>query len=233
MTVLNELYDYGLKIYQNKDYFKFSLDSILLAEFVRFKKNDRVLDMCTGNAPIPLILATKSSTLNIDAIELQEEIYDLACKSVKINKLDDRISIRKGDVKTVDIEFKYDIVTCNPPYFKVSETSKVNLNKIKSIARHEMFITLEDVVHMANLILKENGIFYMVHKTDRLLETIELCKKERLGIRQIVFIMTKSNKQSEFFLIEASKYKKDDLKVYSISVAEKKTFKGIFKEELI
>lgn len=230
MTTLNDLYDYGLKIYQDTDFFKFSIDSILLAEFVNFHSLDLVLDMCTGNAPVPLILSTKDNTLKIDGVEIQEEVYNLATKSIQYNNLSDRITIFNSDIKEIELNDKYDIVTCNPPYFKVTDTSHKNDNKIKQIARHEICLTLEETIETAKKHLKETGKFYMVHRTERFLDTTKLLEENKLGIRKIVFIYTKKDKKAEFFLIEASKHKKSDPKIYSICTEGLKTYQNIFEE---
>lgn len=230
MIKCNDLYDYGYKIYQNDEYFKFSIDSILLGEFITLKDNYNVLDLCTGNAPIPLILTTRNQNIKVDGVEIQEEIYELAEKSIKENKLEDIINVYLGNIKDIKLEKKYDIISCNPPYFKINEGSYLNKNKIKMIARHEIELTLEDVISTANYYLKEKGTFYLVHRTERLLETINLLAKYHFGIRKIVFVQTKSEQNAEFFLLEASKYKKDDLKVNCINIENLKTYKNIFKE---
>ena len=230
MTTINDLYDYGLKIYQNEDYFKFSLDSILLAEFVKFHRFNTVLDLCTGNAPIPLILSQRDTTLKMTGIEIQKDIYQLATKSIQINSLTERINIINADAKDYDSPYKYDIVTCNPPYFKVSKSTLKNENEIKRTARHEVSITLEDVIKTAKKNLKENGTFYLVHRVDRFLETLELLKKYKLKPRDIVFVFTKSGQKAEFFLIEASTYKRADPKVYEIHTSNCITYKRIFEE---
>ena len=230
MIECNDLFDYGLKIYQNKNYFKFSLDSILLAEFVKIKKGMHILDMCTGNLPVPMILYTKENDLKLIGVEIQPEICDLAYKTIKINNLDDKIKIINQNVRDINLLEKFDVITCNPPYFKINDTSMLNDNNIKKIARHEVTVTLEEIIETAKKNLKENGTFYLVQRVNRFLETIELLNKYKFGIRDVCFVYTKKNKQAEFFLIEASNYKKSDLKVYSINVGECKTYKHIFKE---
>ena len=142
---INDLFDYGLKIVQNNSYFKFSVDSILLAEFASLKGVHKIVDLCCGNSSIALILSTKSSA-KIYGVEYQKEIYNMALESVSINNLSDQIEIINDNVTNYN---KYsqldnpDIVICNPPYFKVSDNSIVNDNNIKSIARHEITIDLE------------------------------------------------------------------------------------------
>lgn len=230
MIDCNDLYDYGYKIYQNREYFKFSLDSILLAEFVDFKSSDRILDMCTGNIPIPLILTYRDKRARVDAVELQNEIYELAQMTLKENGLTN-ITLHNCDVKKAKLPYKYDVVICNPPYFKVESTSQMNDNRIKRLARHEVAITLEEVIMTAIKNLKENGKMYLVHRTDRFLETLDLLRTYSLGIRRIVFVFTKKNASAEFFLIEASKYKKNDPKIKYIDIENVKSYKNIFKED--
>lgn len=230
MIEKNDLYDYGLAIYQNKEYFKFSLDSILLGEFIKLKNDISILDLCTGNAPIPLILLTRNSTIKIDAVEIQKEVYELAKKSIKENGFEDRVKLYNVNINSYTTEKKYDVVLANPPYFKNIETSYQNENKIKRIARHEVLLTLEEVVCAAKKHLKENGTFYLVHRTERFLDVISCLSKNKLGIRKITFIYTKHNNSAEFFLLEASKYKKSDIKFFSLNIENRKTYKNIFEE---
>jgi len=227
---LNDLYDYGLKIYQNKAYFKFNIDSILLGEFIKLKRNATVLDLCTGNAPIPLILSTKDSSIAIDGVEIQTEIYELAKESIKINNVEKQINIINEDIKKYTNTKKYDIVVCNPPYFKTNESTLKNENQVKQIARHEIKLTLDDAVKAAKRNLKENGNFYLVHRTERFLDVIHTLEKHKFGIRNISFIHTKKSKNSEFFLLEASNYKKSDIKIKSYCIENWETYKNIFKE---
>lgn len=229
MIEKNDLYDYGFYIFQNREYFKFSIDSILLAEFIRFKRNDRILDMCTGNAPIPLILTSKDDNLKIDAVEIQKEVYDLAKKSIEINNLHN-INIINDDVKNVKLKSKYDIIVCNPPYFKVNENSILNENEVKKIARHEIQLNLKDVIMTASKHIKETGKFYMVHRNERLIDAINLLEENSFGIRKICFVFTKEYATSEFFLIEAVKHQKSDPKIAYLNIKNFKTYKGIFEE---
>lgn len=230
MKVLNDLYDYGYKIYQNTDYFKFSIDSILLAEFVDFKNDAKVLDMCTGNAPIPLILASKSSNIEIDAVEIQPEIAELAKDSIKENGLENIIKIYNEDIKKFSSKEEYDIITCNPPYFKVEPNTLKNLNPIKSIARHEINLTLKEAIVSAYRLLKSNGMFYIVQRIERFLETCKFLEEKGFGIRKTVFVFTKNARNAEFFLLEASKSKKSDIKITSLYIDNLKTYKNIFRE---
>lgn len=212
---LNDLYDTGFKIYQSKDYFKFSLDSILLANFVEFNFTDKlVLDLCTGNAPVPIILS-ENKKIKIYGFELQKEIYELAVKSIKVNQIDN-VEIINDDVKNSLNYFpgnNFDIVTCNPPYFKYTKNSIINENEIKSIARHEIKITLEDIIKIATKQLKAKGKFYIVHRSDRLIEIINYLNKYNFGIKKLQFVYSSIDANSSMVLIEAKKDCKNDVKV--------------------
>ena len=212
--MVNDLLHYDLKIVQEDDYFKFSIDSVLLAEFVDINYRDKnIIDLCTGNAPIPMILSTKFNK-NIVCVELQKKIYELAKKSIEINKIEN-INIINKNVKYIveDFNYKFDIVTCNPPYFKYNNRSIINDNKIKSIARHEIEIDLESIISISSKLLRRSGKLYLVHRTDRFMELIELLKKYNFGLRKLEFVYDNKNKNSCFFLVEAKYLCKDDLKI--------------------
>ncbi len=235
MRVLNDLYDYdGLKIYQYDDKFKFSLDSILLAEFVELKPNTRtIVDFCTGNAPVPLILSTKSEA-RIYGFELQENIYNLAVMSVKENKLESRIKIINANLKD-SLEYilpeSVDAVTCNPPYFKYDKNkSLINEDREKAIARHEISMNLDDLITSAKYILKNKAPLYIVHRCDRLEEILDCLNKYNFKVKKLQFIYASYNKEAIMVLIKATKNGKvGSLKVMPpLDVLQHKSYKGIF-----
>lgn len=212
--MLNDLLNYELKIYQKVDAFKFSIDSVLLAEFVNINfRAKNIIDFCSGNAPIPMILSTKFNK-NIVGVEIQKDIYSLGLKSIEYNKIEN-IKFLNMDVKELSnyFDYKFDIITCNPPYFKYNNDSIININSSKAIARHEIMITLEDIISVSSEIINDSGGLYLVHRCDRLVEILDLLKKYNFGLRRLQFVYDSMNSQSCFLLIEA-KYKcKDDLKV--------------------
>ncbi len=216
MKVLNDIVDSNLKIYQDTDYFKFSLESVLLPKFVDVNlRCKKILDLCTGNAPIPLLLSEKTKA-KIYGVELQKEIYDLAIESVKFNHKEEQIQIINADVKDLKDYFDgdtFDLITVNPPYFKIYKDSLKNKNHIKSLARHEDTLTLEELLKITLYLLKDNGSFYMVHRTERLEEVLTLLKKYRLIPKELQFIYPYNGKESKLFMIKASKNGRVGLKV--------------------
>ncbi len=217
MEEINRLLNYkDLKIVQNTDWFKFSIDSVLLSNFVKITKNTtNIIDFCTGNAPIPLILSTKTRA-KITGVEIQKDVYNLAKKSIKINNLQDRIEILNMDVKDIAQKYEsdsFDLITCNPPYFKLKESSIINDNDIKSVARHEIYINLDDIFKVARKILKNNGTIAIVHRTDRLIDIIDCMKKNNIEPKRLQLVYPKFNKESNIVLIEGAKNGKSSLKV--------------------
>lgn len=214
---INNLVNFkNIKIFQHDDYFKVSLDSILLANFVNINSGKlKIIDLCTGNAPIPLILSTKTKSL-IYGVELQKEIYNLAVETVKYNKLENQIKLINNDIKKLYKEFEtdcFDIITCNPPYFKKNNKSNVNNNKVKAIAKHEINISLNDIILISKKLLKNKGDIYLIHKTERLIDILELMKNNNLEPKIIRFIYPKQEKESNLVLISGKKNGKRGIKL--------------------
>ncbi len=214
MKEINDLYDYGYKIVQKSDYFKFSLDSMLLANFVNINMADsKLLDFCTGNCPIPIILS--NSIKNIVAFEVQKEIYELGDESLKLNNINN-VKLINDDIKNIDNYYEdgyFDIITCNPPYFKVIDSSRINDNNVKAIARHEILIKLEDIVSLAYKFLRDKGKLYIVYRPDRLMELLKLFDKYKFGVKKLQCCYNNSESSSSMILIEAMKNGQDDLKI--------------------
>ena len=231
--ILNYLYDYDLKIYQYDDKFKFSLDSILLAEFVELKPTtDLIVDFCTGNAPVPLILSTKTKA-KIYGFELQKNIFELGFLSVGANQLSKQVTIVNANLKDT---FEYilpesvDAVTCNPPYFKYQKNSVINEDEEKAIARHEIAMNFEDIMISAKYILKNKGALYLVHRPDRLEEFFNCLSKYNFAVKKLQFVYSSFDKEAIMVLIKAVKNGQAGLKVSApLNVLNYKSYKGIFE----
>lgn len=229
--VKNDLFDYKNRyIWQIQDGFKFSLDSILLAEYTKVANNLNILDMYTGNAPVPLIISTRTNS-NIVGFEIQKDIADLAQKSVLESKLEEQITIINDDIKNIGnyyTEESFDIITCNPPYFK-ENSSLVNKNDYKSLARHEIAINLDSIFSLGYKYLKNNGILYMVHRPERLDEIIILASKYKLNVKEIALIVTNKSMIPTLILVKCVKNSKNGLKFRKIyDVSKCTTYQHIF-----
>ncbi len=204
--VCNELLGRELiKIYQDTDYFNFSLDSMLLASFASIGyKTKRICDLCSGNAPIPLYLTLRCDA-KIVGVEVQKHSYDLAVKSILENNLNDRIEMINDNLIGINQKIgSFDLVTVNPPYFKLGNHN-INPLDSKAIARHEILATLDDIVKEASLLLKQKGKLAMVHRPDRLVEILETFKKYKIEPKRLQFIYPKRNKECNQILIEGVK----------------------------
>ena len=216
MEKINSLLNINnLKIFQNDNWFKFSLESVLLPNFVTINlRCKKIMDLCTGNAPIPLILSTMTKA-KIVGVEIQKDIYELARKSVEINKLSDQIILINDNLENLKNYFtgdNFDVITVNPPYFPNKKLSKKNEDIHKTIARHEIYTNLDNIIKMSVFLLKNGGHLAMVHQTNRFIDVINVLKKYNLGINKIQLIYPKKDKESNLFMIEAIKNGKDYVK---------------------
>lgn len=217
MKTINYLLGYeNLKIYQDTDMFNFSLDSILLPNFVTLNlKIKNILDIGCGNAVIPLILSKKTSA-KIVGVEIQKEVYDLAKESVEYNHLNHQIEIFNEDIcdfcNKVESD-SFDVITCNPPFFKIENQSHLNESPYKIIARHEVALNLNSLFSIAKKLLKNNGTIAIVHRPERLVEIIETMKKYNIEPKRLQFVYPRQNQDANILLIEGSKNGKPGLKI--------------------
>lgn len=217
MKLINYLLGYkNLKIVQDNDMFNFSLDSVLLPNFVTLNKNiTKILDIGCGNAPIPLILSTKTKA-NIVGVEIQKKVYEMAIESVNINNLNDQIKIINMDINEfykIEETDKYDVITCNPPFFKYTEDSNINESEYKTIARHEIKLNLQELFKIAKKLLKNNGVIGIVHRPERLLEILEEMRKNNIQPKKIQFVYPRENQNANIVLVEGSKNGNPGIKI--------------------
>jgi len=211
---LDDLQVKNLKIIQNPQGFCFGIDAVLLANFVQLRKGDRVLDLGTGTGIIPLLIAGKTDTSHITAVEIQEEVAEMAGRSVRFNNLEDRISIVNRDLKEIEEILpinQFDIVTSNPPYMHPHGLK--NTNDKKAISRHEVKCTLEDVIRTASRFVKHMGKFFMVHRPERLVDILTLCRQYKLEPKRMQFIHPSYKKKPNLLLIECRKAAMPELRL--------------------
>ena len=206
----------NLRVYQDSEMFNFSLDSVLLPNFVTINKNIKnILDIGCGNLPVSLILTTKTDA-SITAVEIQKDVYDIALKNLELNNKKDQINIINADIRDLYKNFEteyYDVIVCNPPFFKVSKDSHLNKNDYKKIARHEVFLNLDDLFSISKKILKNNGIISIVHRPERLLDIICAMRKYNIMPKKIQFVYPKKDKEANILLIEGTKNGNSGMKI--------------------
>ena len=227
----------NMKIIQRNDFQNFTLDSVLIGDFVKInRKSKKILDIGTGCGIIALILANRSKA-EIVGIELQEIMADIAKENVQNNELGDRVKIMQGDIKNYREIFKrdeFDIVVTNPPYFEF----KGDINQINDLdqlakARHNVDLSLEEIVEASAFVLKNGGSFNMVFRVERLVEVFEIMRKYRLEPKRLVNVFTKRDGESKICLIEGGKDGEKGLKVENpIFVYDEKRKRSEYIEKL-
>jgi len=227
------LADKKRKIIQSPTVFAFSLDAVLLSRFTYLPiQRGNVIDLCTGNGVIPLFLS-KRSKANIIGVEIQERLYDMAVRNVELNDLTEQIEIIHGDLKEMPKTLgfnKFDVVTCNPPYFKTESEDKQNLNEHLKIARHEIYCTLDDVLKACSQLVRPGGKVAIVHRPMRLSEIFAVAKQYRLEPKKIQFVYPKVGKEANIVLLEFMRDGKPELKVLPPMIVHDE--KGNYTEEM-
>lgn len=205
-----------LKIIQDEEMFKCSLDAILLARFVTINKScKKILDIGSGNCPIPLVLSTRTNA-KIDAIEIQKKVYELGLETIKHNNKENQITIYNDDINAFANKFdneEYDVIVSNPPYFKYLETSNINDSDYKTIARHEKTLNLNQLLKISRKLLKNNGILALVHRPERLSDIIVEMRNKNIEPKKLQLIYPKDSKEANILLIEGRKNGQPGLKV--------------------
>ena len=202
---IDDLERNGYGIIQRKDGFCFGMDAVLLSGFVQVKLGEKVLDLGTGTGIIPILLEAKTAGRHFTGLEIQEEIVDMAKRSVRLNQLEEKICIVQGDIKEDGALFSsasFDVVTSNPPYIQSAGGLK-NPGEVKAISRHEILCTLEDVVREAGKLVRPGGRFYLVHRPQRLIEIISVMKRYALEPKRLKFVHPFLNREANMVLIEA------------------------------
>lgn len=206
----------GLKIIQNTEGFCFGIDSILLSNFANeIKKESKIIDLGTGTGIIGILLCAKIQNVKVVGVEIQEEVYEMAKRSIKLNKLEEKFTLLNTNIKELEDKEEigtFDAVVTNPPY-KKENTGLQNENQKKLISRHEITANLEDFIKISSKLLKDKKDLYMVHRPDRLVDIIELLRRYKLEPKKMQFVYPKQEKEPNLILIKATKNAKPFLKV--------------------
>lgn len=213
---IDDLQYKGLKIIQNEKDFCFGIDAVLLSDFAKgIKKDSYVVDLCTGNGIIAILLSGKTEAKEIIGVEIQEHVAEMANRSVEMNNIQERVKIINENLTKLKDKIKagsVDAITVNPPY-KAKKSGLINERDTKTIARHEISCTLEDIIIEAARELKSSGNLYMIHKTERLVDILSLMRKYKIEPKRIRFIHPNVNEAPNLVLVEGTRSGKSFLKV--------------------
>jgi len=212
---IEDLGDRGLKIIQASGSYRFSVDSILLFNFIKVKNYEKIIDLGTGSGIIPLLLFGKKEGLSIYGIEIQKDLADMARRSVELNKLQNDIIIIQEDFRNLKNIFKnqqFDVVVSNPPYISLGQ-GKINPSNSRAIARHEIKGNLEDIISVSNYLLKNKGRIYLIYRSTKLIKLILTLKKYGIEPKVVKFIHPRQEKNANLVLLEGIKGGKEELKI--------------------
>ncbi|WP_270815251.1 tRNA1(Val) (adenine(37)-N6)-methyltransferase [Hungatella effluvii] len=229
---LDDLQRNGYQIIQKKDGFCFGMDAVLLSGFAAVKPGEKAVDLGTGTGIIPILLEAKYEGEHYTGLEIQDEVAEMAARSVALNHLEEKVSIVKGDIKEASRLFgaaSFDVVTSNPPYMNDAHGLK-NPDLPKAIARHEVLCTLDDVVREAAKLLRPGGRFYMVHRPHRLIEIITALTKYKLEPKRMKMVHPFVDKEANMVLIEAVRGGKSMIKVEAPIVVYREP--GVYTQEI-
>ena len=212
---VDDLHRNGYMLIQDPKRFCFGVDAVLLSGFATAKKGDKVLDLGTGTGVIPILMSAKTNAEHFSALEIQPESAEMAKRSVMLNDLHDKIDIIEGDIKKAAEIFKpssFDVITTNPPYMNFEGGIK-NSYDPKTIARHEVLCSLDDVAFAAQRLLKFGGKFFMVHRPHRLTDIMCVLREHKLEPKRIRFVQPYADREPNMVLVEAVRSGKPMIKV--------------------
>lgn len=202
---VDDLHRNGYMIIQDPKRFCFGIDAVILSGFAEVKKGERVIDLCTGTGVIPILLEAKTEGGHFTGLEIQPESAEMAVRSVLLNNLQDKVTIDQGDVKNTEALYRassFDVVTVNPPYMNDGGGLK-NGYSPKTIARHEVLCSLEDVISASARLLAPQGRLYMVHRPHRMTDIMVTLRKYRLEPKRLRFVHSFADREPVMVLIEA------------------------------
>lgn len=230
---LDDLQVNGYEIIQHPGKFCFGMDAVLLSNFARIKKGERVLDLGTGTGIIPILLTAKTEGEKFVGLEIQEESADMARRSVAHNGLEDKIEIVNGDIKEAASIFgpaSFDTITTNPPYM-IGHHGIENSSDTKAIARHEVLCTLDDILRESARILKPRGRFYMVHRPFRLAEILSKMVSVGIEPKRMRLVHPYIDKEPNMVLIEGIRGGNSRMTIERPLIVYKE--QGVYSDELL
>ncbi|WP_339006344.1 tRNA1(Val) (adenine(37)-N6)-methyltransferase [Fusobacterium animalis] len=210
-----EKLDEKFKIIQKVGGYKYGEDTILLFKLFQAslnKKNIKLLDIGTGNGILPILLSDNEFLSELVGIDIQKENIDRANEALQLNKIEKNILFECMDIREYKKSNYFDVIISNPPYMN-DNGKKINENEHKAISRHEIKLSLNELISNAKRLLKPIGLLYFIHRTHRLVEIIKALDKNNFSIKKIIFIYSAQNNKSTMMFVEAVKGKKIKLEI--------------------
>lgn len=222
----------GLRICQKRKGYRFSIDAVVLAHHVSLKGVGVAVDLGTGCGVIPLILASRFPLVQLYGIEIQEDLAELALNNVRLNHMEDRITILHADMKDLRSYLRAgvaDVVLSNPPYRKL-RSGRLNPDPEKAVAKHEVKASIADVLAAAEKLLKASGRVFVIYPADRATDLLTQMRASRVEPKRLRFIHSKEKSAADLVLAEGLKLGKPGLKVAAPLVVHNKD--GSYSDEM-
>ena len=212
---VDELLGGRIRIFQKEKGYRFSIDALLLAHFIHLKKGDRIIDLGTGSGVIAIIMAQRRECTEVVGIDIQEELVDMARRSVQLNNLRDKIAICRGDIRDIEALLdseSFNVAVFNPPYRKL-KSGRINPSDQKSVARHEIKATLKDFLKAAVYVLKKSGRAYIIYPASRMAELLYSMRISGIEPKKLQTAHSYDSSSGEFVLVEGIKSGSEELDV--------------------
>jgi len=212
---LDTFFNGKLQIIQKKKGYRFSIDAVLLSQFIKIRKNERVIDLGTGCGVLPLLLSHTTQALSFVGVEIQKGLAECAKKNVVLNHLEDRISILHQDYRELKGTYppgSFDAVLSNPPYRKY-RTGRINPSMERAISRHEIKGTLEDLISIASYLLPPKGRCYLIFQALRTVDLFVALRGGKLEPKRLQFVHPRIGEEAKFILTESIKASGVELKL--------------------
>jgi len=205
----------GVTIIQPARGYRVTTDSILLARLSRPPERSRILELCAGCGMVSILLAKRDPTLKITAVEIQEELADMAKRSIAMNNLRDNIEVLQMDIRKLPGIFEgatFDYVVVNPPY-RSPHSGRLSPHPGRAIGAHEITISLEEILKVSRHLLKVGGRLSIIYITERLVDLLCTMRAYRVEPKELRLIQTGKDRY-RFVWIEGIREGGTGLKIY-------------------
>lgn len=228
MKKLDYLPKTNIKIVHVDGSYSFGVDSIILGNFAKMKKDKILLDIGAGSGVLSFLSNSLYDLKKVYAVEIQKDKADLLKENIKLNELTN-IEVINDDLNNINIkENSLDYIITNPPYYKISDNIG-NKNEEFLISRQEKYLSLDDIFSFANKSLKDRGRLFMIHKPERMVEIFQ--KSGNIKAKRVRFVQSRSGEKPQFILIEFVKNAKDGLKIEpTLNIYEGNTYSPEMKK---
>ena len=204
-----------IAVQQNRSGYRFSIDAVLIAHHTKPRPGDTVLDLGTGCGIIPLILVYREPEIKVYGIEVQEKLADIASLNIGQNKMSGNITIFCMDMKKLKYDMvsgPVDLVVSNPPYRR-AESGRINPDRERAVARHEIKVTLYDVVETASRMLRVSGRFIIVYPAERMTDILTQMRTSGIEPKFLRTIHSERNTEAKLILAEGIKGGRPGIKI--------------------